>query len=207
MRHAIPVGLLLCASPALAGDNLLANPGFESGLDGWLTFGNVFAETANPPQFEPYEGEGLGVMFGNFTGEFNVSGMFQEFDASPGSEWMLDVYSRHYSGDALIGDGPPDSNWVVQKIVFKDAADVEIGATEMIILDGTSPTDVWIDNDPLTGVAPEGTVQVEAFFLYLQPLFDGGAVHLDNASFTLVPSPGPIALLSIGGVVLLRRRR
>jgi len=206
MRHTIAIGLL-CASPALAGDNLLATPGSESGLDGWITFGNVFAEVANPPQFVPFEGEGLASMFGNFTGEFNVSGLFQEFDAVPGSEWMLDVYSRHFSGDAMIGDGPPNSNWVVQKIVFKDAADVEIGAVESVILDGTFPTDVWIDNDPIAGIAPDGTVQVEAFFLYLQPLFDGGAVHLDNASLVLIPAPGPVALLAVGGLALLRRRR
>jgi len=206
MRHVMAL-MLTGSTAAMATDNLLQNPGFEDGLDGWMTFGNVFSETANPPQFVPFEGDGLGVMFGNFTGGFNVSGMFQEFDAAPGSIWELDVYSRHYSGDALFGDGPPESNWVVQKIAFKDGADVEIGAAESIILTGQSPTDLWIDNSPIVGTAPEGTVQVEALFLFLQPLFDGGAVHLDNASFTLIPAPGATAMLTLAGAWCMRRRR
>jgi hypothetical protein len=191
-------------------DNLLTNPGFEAGLSGWITFGNVFAEAANPPQFVPNSGNGLMSMFGNFSGGFNVSGLFQEFPATPGSEWLLDVYSRHFSGDAITGDGPggpaPNDNWVVQKIVFKDAADVEIGAVESIILDGTFATDVWHDNAPITGIAPAATVQVEAFFLYLQPQFAGGASHLDDANFELIPEPTGLLLLGFGVVVLMRRR-
>lgn len=206
MRHMVML-VLAGSTTALAGDNLLQNPGFEDGLNGWLTFGNVFPETANPPQFVPLEGDGLGVMFGNFNGGFNVSGMFQEFDATPGSMWELDVFSRHYSGDALFGDGPPDSNWVVQKIAFKDANDVEIGAVESTILTGQSPTDLWIDNAAILGTAPDGTVQAEALFLFLQPAFDGGAVHLDNASFTLIPAPGAAIVLGLAGAWSARRRR
>lgn len=205
MRHATLI--LLAGSTALAGDNLLQNPGFEDGLNGWSTFGNAFSETAAPPQFVPFEGDGLGVMFGNFTGDFNVSGMFQAFDAAPGSMWALDVYSRHYSGDALFGDGPPDSNWAVQKIAFKNADGAEIGAVESIILSGASPTDVWIDNDPIMGTAPDGTTAVEAFLLFLQPFNDGGAAHFDNASFTLVPAPGAAAALVLAGACAARRRR
>ena len=204
MRRIAIVGVL-AACGAAQGQNLLTNPGFESGLDGWITFGNVFAETANPPQFVPFEGDGLASMFGNFSGSFNVSGMFQEFAAAPGSEWTMDGYSRHFSGDPMIGPGAPDANWVVMKLAFKDIADVEIGAVEATILDGTSPMDVWIDNDPIVGIAPAGTVQVEAFFLYLQPGFDGGAAHIDNAY--LIPAPSCAALLGLGLLGVGRRRR
>ena len=205
MRRSALIAGLLAACGAAHGQNLLTNPGFESGLDGWSTFGNVFAETANPPQFVPFEGDGLVSMFGNFSGGFNVSGLFQEFAATPGSQWTMDGYSRHFSGDPMIGVGAPDANWVVMKLAFKDAADLEIGAVEATILDGTSPTDVWIDNDPIVGIAPAGTVQVEAFFLYLQPGFDGGAAHIDNAY--LIPAPSGAALLGLGLLGVCRRRR
>jgi hypothetical protein len=200
------VGLaVVLAMPPVASANLLTNPGFEDGLNGWITFGNVYPETSNPPQFVPHSGDGLASMFGNWTGGFNVSGLFQEFPAAPGSDWTLDVYSRHWSGDALTADGT-DDNWVVQKIVFKDLNDVELpGAVESTIMDGTFPTDVWIDNAPISATAPEGTVQVEAFVLYLQPLYDGGAVHLDDAVFT--PEPTSLAILALGGLALLGRRR
>ena len=57
----------------------------------------------------------------------------------------------------------------------------------------------------LSGVAPAGTVQVEAFILYLQPFNDGGAAHIDNVS--LIPAPASAALLGLGGLVATRRRR
>lgn len=197
--------ILACgASAALAG-NLLTNPGFEDGLNGWNAFGNAYPETNNPPQFEAYEGEGLVSMFGNFSGGFNVTGIFQEFPAAAGQAWTMDAYSRHWSGDAMIGSGAPDSNWVVMKIAFFDAGNAEIGAAERTILDGTFATDVWHDNDPVTGIAPAGTVKVQSFILYLQPLFDGGAAHIDNVS--LVPAPGALALLGLGGLASVRRRR
>lgn len=202
---ALAVALVMPIAAQGDGVNLLENPGFEDGLDGWQTFGNVFAESSNPPMFEPFEGDGLVSTFGNFSGGFNVSGLFQEFAAAPGSEWTLDVYSRHFSGDSLIGNGPDASNWVVQKLAFKNAADEEIGAAESIILTGASPTDTWIDNDAIVGIAPDGTVQVEALFLYLQPAFDGGAAHLDNA--VLTPEPTIAAFLSLGALVALRRRQ
>lgn len=198
--------LVACAAPAL-GQNLLANPGFENGLTGWTTFGNVFHETANPPQFVPNSGNGLVSMFGNFSGSFNVSGMFQEFAAAPGSEWEIDIFSRHFSGDALVGSGPPNDNWVVQKIAFFDAANTEIGGAESTIMTGAFPTDVWIDNAAVFGTAPPGTVKVQALFLYLQPAFDGGAVHLDDAFFRLVPAPSAAALLLAAGLAGVRRRR
>ncbi len=202
-RKAVAGAVAVMAAAAAQAGNLLTNPGFEDGLNGWITFGNVFHETTNPPQFEPHTGDGLVSMFGNFTGSFNVSGLFQEFPATPGSTWSLSVWSRHFSGDALIGNGPPDDNWVVQKIVFRDAADNEIGSNESIIMDGTFPTDTWIFNGPISATAPPGTVKVQAFFLYLQPAFDGGAVHLDDATF--VPEPASLGLLAVG-VLFLRRR-
>ena len=200
----VSLAILSAASAAHAG-NLLTNPGFEDGLNGWIAFGNAYPESNNPPQFEAFEGNGLVSMFGNFSGGFNVTGIFQEFAASEGQAWTMDAYSRHWSGDAMFGNGAPDSNWVVMKIAFKDAGDIEIGSAERTILDGTFATDVWHDNDPITGIAPAGTAQVEAFILYLQPLFDGGAAHVDNVS--LVPAPGAASLLLAGGLLVARRRR
>lgn len=201
----LTLATLICGSSTAMAQNLLTNPGFEDGLSGWNVFGNAFAETANPPQFEPFEGNGLVSMFGNFSGGFNVTGIFQEFDASAGQTWEMDAYSRHFSGDAMTGSGAPDANWVVMKIAFKDAGDNEIGAVESTILDGTYATDTWFDNAPISGVAPAGTAQVEAFILYLQPEFDGGAAHVDNVS--LIPAPGAASLALLGGLVGLRRRR
>lgn len=210
--------ILLVSGPAHSATNLLANPGFESGLTGWTAFGNAFAESSNPPQFVPYEGSGLVSMFGNFSGGFNVSGIFQEFAATPGSSWRLWSKSRHYSGDPMIGV-MGSGNWVVQKIAFFDAGNIEIGGVESTVLDGTFSTDAWHDNTAVVGTAPANTVKVQALILYLQPAFDGGAAHIDNVAFYDVTgeslpavAPWGVAVMSLllGGVatvVLSRRHR
>jgi len=191
--------------PGIASATALTNPGFESGLSGWITFGNVYAEAANPPQFVPNSGNGLVSMFGNFNGGFNVSGMFQQFVAAPGESWTMDVYSRHFSGDAMIGIGAPNTNWAVMKLAFFDAGNNEIGSAERTVLDGTFATDVWHDNLPINGIAPAGTVRVQSLLLYLQPAFGGGAAHFDDAS--VVPAPSALGLMGAAGLMGLRRRR
>ena len=183
-------------APSSTAQNLLANPSFESGLTGWIPFGNVFPQTASPPQFEPHSGNGLVSMFGNFSGDFNVSGIFQEFPALPGDDFFMDAYSRHWSGDALTGTGAADFNWVVMKIAFFDGFGSEItsAASEATILDGTFATDQWFDHAPIAATAPAGVATVQALILFLQPAFDGGAAHIDDVFFgpgTPVPTyPG-----------------
>ncbi len=182
--------LLLLAAPATnaSAQNVLANPGFESGLTGWTPFGNAYAEASNPPQFVPLSGTGLASMFGNFSGGFNVTGIFQEFACSPGDQWQISSNARFWSGDPMIGSQAAGGNWVVQKMAFFDASNAEIGGAESIILDGSYTADVWHPAAPVVGVAPAGTVKVQALILYLQPAFDGGAAHVDDVEFVNVTS-------------------
>lgn len=195
------------AAPAALAQNLLTNPGFESGLSGWTPFGNAFAETANPPAIVPRTGNGIAKMFGNFSGGFNVTGMFQEFAAAPGSEWEMTGWTRHFSGDSMTGAGAPNFNWLVMKLAFFDASNAEVGAAERTVLDGTFATDVWHFSGSLLGTAPAGSVKVQAFFLFLQPGSDGGAAQIDDASLQIVPAPASAGLLILGGLIAGRRRR
>lgn len=197
----IAIAALLVAGIATtaSAQNVLLNPGFEDGLNGWGAFGNAYAETSNPPQFVPYEGTGLVSMFGNFWGSFNVSGIYQEFPTLPGAMWVLCCKSRHWSGDPMTMDGV-DDNWVVQKIAFFDVAHNEIGGVESTVLDGSFATDLWFDNAPITGYAPEGTMYVQALVLYLQPMWDGGAAHIDNVQFYQCGGPVGVEESTWGGI-------
>lgn len=165
--------------------NLLANPNFEDGAPGigaqdWLHFGNVFTEAGNGGEIVPCEGNQVAKLFGNFSGGFNVTGIYQEFPAAPGEEWSLTSTARHSSLDPMIGAGAPDANWIVQKLAWFDGGGVEIGGAESTILDGTLAADQCHVAAPISAVAPAGTASVQALILYLQPAVDGGPGQIDE---------------------------
>jgi hypothetical protein len=169
----------MVVASAASAQNLLTNPGFESGLTGWNFWGNTYAESTNPPAgFVAYEGTGLVSFFGTWSGPYNVSGFFQEFATSEGEAWTMSAKSRHSGLDPMIGSQATGGNWVVMKLAWFDGGG-EIGGVESIILDGSYATDTWFDNPSITGFAPAGTVKVQALLLYIQVDADGGAAHID----------------------------
>lgn len=172
----------------------LANPGFENGLIGWNSFGNAFAEAANPPNIEPRTGNSVGKMYGMFSGGFNVSGFYQEFMAAAGETYVLDCHARHWSSDALTGGGAPNANWAEKKIEFFDASGTMIGHVEQLALDGTMPTDTWVHTPTVFATAPAGTVTVRAVLLFLQPGLAGGAAHFDDVAFARQDGCGAFTL-------------
>lgn len=186
---------------ALPGAISLANPSFDSGgaanLTSWQVFSAGFNVLAAPgggfPTIVPRTGNGVLKMFGRFTGSYNVSGVYQEFAAQPGQVWEIDVWSRHITGDGIAGT----QNFAVMRIEFYDAGNTLIGPQEVVVLNGASPLDTWIDNAPLQATAPAGAVRARGVLSFVQPgvgLFEGGAVHLDDAKFRLVSGPGAFTL-------------
>jgi hypothetical protein len=183
------------------GENLYANPAFDENggsLDGWDAFGNAFSTTdfsQSPPA--------SAVLFGNFTGGFNVSGIVQSFNIGAGAEVKLDVSSFVNGGDPIPGTGAPDFNWVVAKIAYFNSANggVEIGGDEVTIADGNSPLDAWQDFS-VTGIAPAGTQRVEGLILYLQPGLDGGAVFVDDLNMEVVCTGEPVPTVSEWGLLI-----
>ena len=172
---------LMAAGSGVNAANMLVDPSFEQ-LGTWTYFNNAYHEWGNGYQFVPRTGNGLVSMYGNWWGVFNVSGVFQEFPAVAGETFEMSSSARHFSGDAMSADGV-DDNWVVQKIAFFDAANIEIGGADSRILDGTYPTDTWHDAAMIFSTAPAGTVKVQALILYLQPMWDTGAAHIDDVYF------------------------
>ncbi|MBK8097548.1 MAG: hypothetical protein IPK26_10590 [Planctomycetes bacterium] len=197
---------------ALPAQNLLTNPSFENGgLSGWNFFGpNVYAEPSNPPAIVPRTGNTLIKMYGHFSGPFNVTGIFQSFPALPGQIFTMDCWTRQWSGDPMIGFGAPNDNWVVMKIAFFNSGGTEIGGAERTVLDGGQVQNVWIDNAPVSGIAPPNTVSVQALILFLQPNNGGGSAQIDDVEFfgpptgAAYPGTGESVVLSsaVGGGLL-----
>jgi hypothetical protein len=193
----ISVVLLACGSVAMAA-NWLTNPGFESGTDGWTLFNNAFVvtETPGPPAVVACSGSGILKMYGNWSGPYNVSGAFQEFPSYEGDIWVMASVARwntdDYLGGAFCGDvACYPNNFVVQKVVFFDAAHVEIPGTavEAQIIHGGYAPDQCHQAPAITATAPAGTVYVQALILFVQPTDEGGAAFVDDVFFGLFDVP------------------
>ncbi len=208
------VVMLMLAATGASAQNILLNPGFENGPTGgvpptdWEWFGNAYQETESTIdyRFVPHSGINLCSMFGNWSGAYNVSGIFQEFDVLPGDLCMLSSYARHWGGDHLIGSQATGGNWVVQKIAFfnnKKPQPEEIASVESIILDGAFTQDVWHYGEPICAIAPAEAVTVQALILYIQVDADGGAANIDDVYFC-INGEVPTEETSWGGLKCLK---
>ena len=209
------LGALAFVTTDARAQNLLANPDFESGLDGWTAFGAASSDAA-------YHQSGSYALkeFGNWWSTWDATGVYQNLPASPGQLWTVQAYGLDPSSDAISG---ANQNFALLKIVWLDSTGQALqplagpGAVfgssagiESAHLDNTTPLDTW-QLLTASGVAPEGTVTAQIFGgLFLQPAWEGGSLWFDNESATAVaaPEPASLALLGLGGLsALLWRRR
>ncbi len=193
------VALGLAAGAAQA--NLLTNGGFDVAgdgtlFDGWLNFDNVFAEPLG------FDDSDAAKMFGNFNFPFNFSNVQQVVPVDAGTLYTASVFSLHLTDDAITGT----QNQAIMKVEWLDAADDVIGFDERIVLDGSSPTDIYF-LESFNAEAPAGAVNARFVLGFLQPDFEGGSAYFENASFVVFPAPGAVGLLATAGLVAARRRR
>ena len=162
---------------AVAQPNVLVNPSFNTNLSGWSTFGNVFYDFRAGAIRTP---TGSAKMFSTFSPD-TPSGMFQSFAAAAGSVWQLDAWAMTSCvfGDAITGT---NDNFVLARIVFRDAGNVDIGSNEAVILDSTSPLGKWTSHT-VTAVAPAGTTAAQAYLLFISPTLQGGSMWVDDINF------------------------
>lgn len=183
--------LSFTADPASTIPNVLANPGFATGLTGWSTFGNVFTDTR---AFTVRSSPGSAKMFSTFTVD-SPSGLFQTFPATPGSIWELSAHARNTCQETPI-TGTND-NYVLARIVFRDAANVEIGSNDVVLADNASPLGTFVQRR-IQATAPAATASVQAYILFISPSLLGGAVWIDDVNLHRLDTTGapshPLAL-------------
>jgi len=199
------------ASASTAAVNVLANPGFEvpdaSGGDVFMTAGNsswngfnaAFATTGTKRT-----GNQSGKTFGA------PGGMFQDFNTTPGTEWVGTVYGENFSPDPMTGTqaGFMNIEWHTGTAA---APGGQISFDSVLVVSSTSPTDQWIQGTIDKFAPPGATV---ARIVLLSGPFNGagnggGATFFDDATFDpVVPEPATLGVTA--GVVALetmRRRR
>ncbi|HRX85524.1 MAG TPA: hypothetical protein P5572_10945 [Phycisphaerae bacterium] len=173
------------------GSGQLRNPGFE--LGGWETiYGwNWWADTSGSynslliVSTAPQSGANHLKVWGRASGR-DSSGISQDLRAEEGQTWAADCWTQHVSGDSIYGT----DNYVEMRLEFYDGFNADpLAVHSAVVLNGTSPENVWIDNTPLQATAPAGTVTVRVIFQLVKPTGQPGAIYLDSTSCQVVSGP------------------
>ncbi len=159
---------------------------------GYFAWGNAWAVAASPGEnLVPRTGNRLLKMWGNWSGNWNNSGVGQSFPSQPGDVWEIECWVKHITGDNLAGTG----NFVLLQIEFFDENAQRCGVEEHNVLNsGTTPLDEWIHVTPFQGVAPVNTVAARCIVMFLQPNFEGGAAEIEDLAFRRVSGPPALDL-------------
>lgn len=173
-------------SSAQTSSNLLVDPSFEQWAGdptspNWAVFQNAYcvAVTARTRVF-------VAKIYGNFTGQQNYSGIWQDVPAGPGRKYVASAYLRQNVGDTLQGD---NEAWL--KMEFFDAGgrllQVFESPRKMKAKDAAGKY-VFFSTGLVT--SPPGTVTARFVVIFGQgPDNAPGAVLVDDASLTEVPQP------------------
>jgi hypothetical protein len=129
-------------------------------------------------------------------------GLWQDYTATAGTEYLYSVQVMDWSGDTS------PNNWDLQiEAEFYDASNAQLAAVVLGYFDsGIQPDDTWVQIGGSI-VAPANTAYGRVV-LRTVDWQDGiaGAIYFDNVSVTVVPEPISLALLGLGGLLLMRRR-
>ncbi len=139
----------------------------------WTNFGNVFSDG-----LLARTGTAAAKMFGNWSGPYNATGVFQDFPAHPNQAWTGSAWAATASTDRM-----QPSNFAAINIEWHDAANNLISFITTQAADAATTPDVW-HQAVVSGVAPAGTVTARIVLLHIQgPEQGGGAVWWDDVLF------------------------
>lgn len=178
--------------------SLISDPGFEDAdgaLDDWGRFGNTI-DNITSDWGTPLDGVRSLKMYGQFNGQENFSGAFQNIAIDGGERLTAGVHALTRSEDSIAGTG----NTAIIKIEFYSQAGAPYGSpffieeTTAVVADGDSPEDTWSPSE-LIAVAPSDAVEARVVFVFQQPASNpGGAVFLDSVTLTAdTPCPADLA--------------
>ncbi|TWT78895.1 Beta-glucanase precursor [Planctomycetes bacterium CA13] len=189
------------------------NGGFEEqggSLAQWSKFGDAINNVSSGNERIELGDEAL-KLFGQFNGETNYSGIEQGISVKAGDELLASADAFIASIDSITGSG----NQVELKIDYYSELYGQFGSSDyistdsIVLADGGSLNDSWL-NRQLSSFAPANAVEARLAIVFTQQGNAGGAVYIDNASFSVVAVPEPsssVLFLLTGIVVGVRRKR
>lgn len=221
---ALLIALLASANSGHAA-NVLANPGFETGdPTGWVKYGVFDFNTTNNTYYNGgsggsnvwiYDGRVSGKTYGQFNGQVNDNGEYQDVGILAGSVLTADCWVYTSTEDHIFGN---DSAWI--EVHFMDAGNNDLALFKSAVITpdpATLPLDNWYDyfvtnqvspvvTNVSTLVAPAGTAKARYQIVFHQPTGDGGSVYWDDARLNLISGPTPPSILNIypSGTLLMQ---
>jgi hypothetical protein len=201
--------LLALAASSTQAQNLLSDPGFESGtavasgVGGWQTFnGGTFSSSVS------FTGTYSMLLSG--PGGYTVPGCVQFLSASAGMQFDLTGYG--YISSALTGN----SEAILQITFFSglNGAGSNLGtvattpgnAQPSNPINSSSPLDTWIPLSEDNVTAPVGTESIGVYCITLDA--NAASANFDDLTLTTVPEPSTYALAGLGlGTLFFWRQR
>lgn len=200
---ALAAGLAFAATASAA--NVLINPGFENGYNGWTAYGsggNVVESQA------PNHG-GVAVLknWGCWCAPTNQQGVFQNVAAAPGNTYTAGGWIFSRSTDYI---GTLNSGFF--EVLFLNAADATLAKYRSQSFTNGTPGSDWfyynvngqvdlatdaIVNTVTSLVAPAGTAKVRFRTIYQQVDSGGGACHYDDVVLDQTGGNQPPAIANI----------
>ena len=198
--------------------NLLSNPGFESGLQGWTGYGDLIGNTlaGDINSLPVYNGTNVFKVYGQFTGSDNYSGLYQDLPAGAGQAFSASARALTPANDQIAG---ANSAWI--EVTFRDAAAHMLSLYRSASIDPASPPGLWLplavtnQFDPNTFaplgsvselVAPPNTSFVRCQVVFHQPGLDAGAALFDDTRLVAAGTaqiPVPVTATRSGGGLYL----
>ncbi len=192
------------SSTVVPGANLLANPGFESGVSGWTM--NLGGGSASASPAYARSGDESLVIDSAGAGDWSSPNASQSFSASAGDVFDIQGYLLNPAGSAITG-----SSFGLFKIEFRDsggnvlepasvdtgtsAAFPYYGAESRPFLSAASATDTWIFSE-VRAEAPANTVWVSFILLNVNQPENSGPIYYDDIQAVLIGDPVPPLELS-----------
>ena len=215
--------LLAFTATTAQAQNLLVDPGFESGAPGqpnpiplpggagggWTVFNGAGYSTAHPETgtWGIQEIQGIGQAW-NFEAPYQVIG-----GVSAGLQYTLSADYMTTTGNSQTPGGYTP---IVIQLTYLNAAGTDIGTVETggagakAIQYNMGALNTWFPGT-VTATAPAGAVYVSSYLAFMENGSQTAAdtLYWDNAVLTQVPEPTSPALLGLGiaGALIWRRRQ
>lgn len=211
------IGSIACLAAALAftalsaqAQNLLVDPGFESGVfgqpnpipvpggvgGGWAAFGSTISTTSAR--------SGTHSVLVN-DNSWNPQGLYQMLTASPGQMFDLSAWYMTPNPSAA-GYATP----VLAQISYFDSTGTGIPGAVFGNWLATGAANTWVQAPDVIGTAPAGTAYVGAYLMMMDNnAANGFQMYFDDVSLTVVPEPSSLALVGLGlmSTLIWRRRQ